>query len=90
MAKRISIRDTADRMGLSIEWHVDEDPDLSWLEPGETVREVLGCVVKDRRGHHLASLWGITDPDDAYAREVEADLLEEAISEIRASVLEAI
>ena len=45
--------------------------------------EVLGCVLKDSDGNHLASLWGICEPDNAYRRVVEAELAAEAMANER-------
>jgi hypothetical protein len=63
------------------EWVADDCPDLSWMSDEERHREhhVLGCVLKDTDGNVLASLWGITDPDNNYQRVVEAELAAEAI-----------
>ena len=61
------------------EWVVDDCPDLSWL-PEEEQRlshEVFGCILRDTDGNVLGSLWGITDPDNAYMRVVEAELASE-------------
>ena len=52
--------------------------------------EVLGCVLRDRQGNVLESLWGIVDADRAYGEEIEAQLAEEATLSIRAALLEAI
>jgi hypothetical protein len=89
-AKAKKVRDAALDLGLTFSWVDDDAADPSWVQPGSGVNEVLGCVVKDRHGDVLASLWGITDPDNAYCREVEADLAAEALAEIRSSALAAL
>lgn len=63
------------------EWVWDDDADLSWMTDDERQQphEVLGCVLKDDVGNVLASLWGITDPDRAYMRVIEAELADEAL-----------
>ena len=72
-------------------WEPDESPDLSWLEPGQEVGEVL-CAVLVRMPQSsndgnlssvLASLCGIVDPDSSYRRVVEAELALEAMEENR-------
>jgi len=60
-------------------WEHDECPDLSWLEPGKTVDEVLVCILETRcctcgAWGTAGSLHGICDPDASYRRGVEADL----------------
>ena len=63
------------------DWVADEFPDLSWMtdEEQQQEHEVLGCVLKDSTGSVLASLWGVTDPDRAYMRVVEAELASESL-----------
>ncbi len=63
------------------EWVADDCPDLSWMSDEERSREheVLGCVLRDLNGNVLGSLWGITDPDNAYMRVVSAELASEAL-----------
>lgn len=61
------------------EWVYDVDADLSWLEEGQTVDEVLGCILKDSQGNVYGSLWGITDPDRDYRRVIEAELALDAL-----------
>lgn len=65
------------------EWIADDCPDLSWMSDEEQRQphEVLGCVLRDADGNVLGSLWGITDPDNAYMRVVEAELASEACHE---------
>jgi hypothetical protein len=63
------------------EWVADEFADLSWM-PDEEQRqphEVYGCLLKDDNGNVLASLWGITDFDNAYMRVVAAELAAESL-----------
>lgn len=60
-------------------WEEDPSPDLSWLQEGETVEEVLGCILEAHcpecgRWRPLQSLWGITDPDADCRRCIEAEL----------------
>jgi hypothetical protein len=64
----------------SWEWRFDDDADLSWMDDAERAKEheVLGAILNDRDGNHLASLWGIVDPDATYRRVVEAELASEA------------
>jgi hypothetical protein len=62
--------------------------DLSWLEDGETVNEVLGCVLERRcktcgGWECLASLWGIAEPSEDYRRVAEAELACEAMPEMK-------
>lgn len=75
--------------GLRFEWVADEYPDLSWMDEAEAARdyEVLGCVVCDPAGQHLASLWGIVDADANYRRVVEAELAAEALEGYAASLV---
>ncbi len=63
------------------EWVDDDCPDLSWMTEEELQQphEVLGCVLKDDAGNVLASLWGITDPDNSYMRVVAAELAAESM-----------
>jgi hypothetical protein len=63
------------------EWVWDDDADLSWMSDAEQrePHEVYGCVLKDENGNVLASLWGITDPDNAYMRVIEAELADESL-----------
>lgn len=63
------------------EWVADEDADLSWMSDEERSREheVWGCILRDAAGNVLGSLWGITDPDNAYMRVVAAELASEAV-----------
>jgi hypothetical protein len=78
------LRAECDADRVRIMWDHDEDPDLSWLEPGETVSEVLVCAIlrlcpDTGDWHCVASLCGITDPDRDYGRLVEAELASELI-----------
>lgn len=59
----------------------DDCPDLSWMSEDERRQEheVLGCILQDRCGNVLGSLWGITDPDNDYMRVVVAELAAEAM-----------
>jgi hypothetical protein len=61
------------------EWVADDCPDLSWMSDEERIQshEVLGCILRDAHGNVLGSLWGITDPDNAYMRVVAAELATE-------------
>jgi len=63
------------------EWVADDCPDLSWMSDEERSQphEVLGCILRDANGNVLASLWGITDPDNGYMRVVAAELASEAM-----------
>lgn len=65
-------------------WPWDDCPDLSWMSDEERQKEheVLGCVLRDSSGNVRDSLWGIVDPDDEYARLVEAELALEALGAI--------
>ena len=62
-------------------WVDDDCPDLSWMSDEERQKphDVLGCVLKDSTGNVLASLWGITDPDNNYMRVVAAELSSETL-----------
>ena len=68
------------------EWVADDFPDLSWMadEEQRQPHEVLGCILRDADGNSLGSLWGITDPDNAYMRVVAAELADEALHNERA------
>jgi hypothetical protein len=74
---------TGRRLGYGFEWEYDSDPDLSWMsaEERQLEHEVLCCRIPDPENtrYSLASLCGITDPDRAYRRVVEAELAQEAI-----------
>ena len=70
----------AQSVGLVFEWVNDDDADLSWLAEGETVNEVLGCIVRSPSGRVMASLWGITDPSREYGRVIEAELAGEVFA----------
>lgn len=59
--------------GVKVRW--EYDPDLSLLEPGQTVNEVMGCIVS--HDGYNASLWGICDPDPDYQRIIAAELAAE-------------
>lgn len=79
----------------SFKW--DYDPDIGpteWLDmmgsEQDAPDEVLSCVLVDSRGQHLASLWGIADPDRNYRRVIEAELTMEATDMIQREVLEVI
>lgn len=63
------------------DWVADDCPDLSWMSDEEQRQphEVLGCILRDADGNSLGSLWGITDPDNAYMRVVAAELASEAM-----------
>lgn len=63
------------------DWVADDDADLSWMSEEEQRQphEVLGCILRDACGNVLGSLWGITDPDNAYMRVVAAELASEAL-----------
>jgi hypothetical protein len=63
------------------DWVGDDDPDLSWMSAEEQRQphEVLGCVLRDANSNVLASLWGITDPDNSYMRVVAAELAAESL-----------
>lgn len=65
----------AENEGVKVRWEYDQYADLSWLEPGETVNEVLGCIVS--HDGYNASLWGICDPGPDYQRIIEAELADE-------------
>jgi hypothetical protein len=71
----------AEAAGFVFEWVPDECSDLSWMDEAEAARdhEVLGCIVHDPAGEHLASLWGIVDADANYRRVIEAELGAEAL-----------
>ena len=78
----------AEAAGLTFEWVSDDCPDLSWMDEAQAARdhEVLGCIVRDPAGQHLASLWGIVDADASYRRVVEAELAAEALDSYAAPV----
>lgn len=65
--------------GFTFEWVPDFDADLSWLEPGQVVHEVYGCVAYDGTTV-VGSLWGICDPDANYRRVIQAELASEALA----------
>jgi len=67
------------------DWVADDCPDLSWMSEDEQRQphEVLGCILRDANGNSLGSLWGITDPDNAYMRVVAAELADEAMQNER-------
>lgn len=67
------------------DWVDDDCADLSWMsdEDQRQPHEVLGCILRDPSGHVLGSLWGITDPDRAYMRVIEAELASEAVENER-------
>lgn len=65
--------------GLAFRWEYDDVP---WDGEGEAPSEVLGCIAEDGEGNHLASLWGIGDPDDGYRRLIEAQLAAESLDVI--------
>ncbi len=80
-------REKALARGWRFVWVDDDDADLSWCEchADKTLRhahEVLGCILADETKYELASLWGITDPDRAYAAEIEEDLASEALRSV--------
>ena len=64
-------------MGL-LKYEAPADPRL-FDSPRQREHEVLGCVLRDADGNVLASLWGVSDPDSAYQRVVEAEIAAEAI-----------
>lgn len=75
------------REGWEFSWESDHlgelgDHDL-WCGRGEKCRghEIVGCILRDEFGEHLASLWGIIDPDPHYIRVVEAELASEAMGD---------
>lgn len=75
----------ADRLGLVVRWESDWSvgshrvayPDAYDTEP----EECLSVTVFSRHGNVLASLGCIDDPDEAYRREIEAELINEAYAE---------
>jgi hypothetical protein len=69
-----------DRLNWTIRW--EEDPELYDCDGDQCghYHEVYGCILEDRNGHQLASLWGIADPDGNERRVVEAELAAEAIA----------
>lgn len=75
---------------IRFRWEADPNADRGpgdwgWPEPEvrrfwRTEHEVWGCVL-EVDGEPRGSLWGIWDPDAGYRREIEAELLLEAIEE---------
>lgn len=73
----------AKKAGWRCEWQDDPEPyDMGDAET-EAPKEVLGCVLKDAKGRHSASIWGIGDPSNDYVRIIEAGLAIEALADIR-------
>lgn len=79
--------------GYSFQWVEDQDFDASdfadeseggWSAAEKAAMIGYGCVLRNREGAILASLWGITLADnslaDPYCRVVEAELASEALS----------
>ncbi len=64
----------AEDADVSFRWEPDLEEYLTDI-PGDCPKEVLGCVAT--LGDETVSLWGIGDPDDAYARVVQAELASE-------------
>lgn len=73
----------AKKAGWRCEWQDDPDPYNMGDAEAEMPKEVLGCVLKDAKNKHLASLWGIGDPSFDYMRIVEAELASEALADVR-------
>lgn len=89
--KETDAHEYAEAHGWMFKWEPDFDADHSWCEdPEPHEHEVWGVTLLDRRGEHLASLWGIFDPDRAYGREIERELVTEARATIQHELLEAI
>lgn len=70
----------------AVEWSHDPGADLSFMTTRERAKEheVLCAVLYDQaqgRQAVLNSLCGIVDPDRGYAREVEAELVDNALHE---------
>lgn len=74
--------------GYMFEWVADDDADLSWMDARDRAEphEVLGCICYFPSGAAGPSLWGIVDPDIAYARQIERELEDEARQEIFDSI----
>lgn len=70
----------AEESGWKVEWSPDQDPYEMGDAETEHPNEVLVAVLKDSSGNVLDSLSGIGDPSQTYARVVEAELADEAMS----------
>lgn len=69
----------AEESGWKVEWSPDQDPYEMGDAETELPNEVLIAVLKDSSGNVLESLSGIGDPNQTYARVVEAQLALEAM-----------
>jgi hypothetical protein len=69
----------AEDSGWKVEWSPDQDPYEMGDAETEHPNEVLVAVLKDASGNVLESLSGIGDPNQTYARVVEAELALEAM-----------
>jgi hypothetical protein len=81
----------SEQMGWEFIWEGDSDADLSfvdtWNDKDATHQrkawkrnppECEGCILNNEDGEVLASLWGIIDADQAYQRDIAAELAVEA------------
>lgn len=73
----------AEARDWTFEWHHEPHADLSDMEDEERARveEVLYVVLKDAAGRVRAGLGMIIDPSRNYARQIEAELALEALTE---------
>ena len=75
--RKLDVEDVLNRAedaGITFKWTFDDDVDYSWMSARERKKdhEVLICTATDENGE-TASMCGIFDPDDGYAREIEAE-----------------